>query len=313
MAGTEATPRKVGSRWYDARPEGEELAKWFVDDVPLHEGLDPTRYISGVTLIQQTERRKVTRFTDAGQPFQADVDELVFTPYAKVETRVLYWHDYLAVREGDLVGAIEPGPVGHVSQEGLYSMHLPEGFFVQAARDKDGKVALYLCCTRIAKIVLAETAEIGHDGRLKGKPIMLAAPGTKAVPLLGRYGPDDTALMKAETGAVGRALGFAGMLVIPGTGVATAEDVLEATRAEDGNASSVAEPDVKLPATSSLESQLSEVVSQLKEHKDGYKEFTDWLGTKNLPADVAKIPSSSWRGVLRQAERRLKEAQEVAA
>lgn len=141
MAGTEATPRKVGSRWYDARPEGEELAKWFVDDVPLHEGLDPTRYISGVTLIQQTERRKVTRLTDTGQPFQADVDELVFTPYAKVETRVLYWHDYLNDREGDVVGAIEPGPVGHVSQEGLYSMHLPEGFFVQAARDKDGKVS----------------------------------------------------------------------------------------------------------------------------------------------------------------------------
>ena len=105
----EAQPRRVGSRWYDARPSSEDLAAWFLD-VPLHEGMDHTRYISGVTLIQQSERRKVTRLTEDGKPFVADVDELAFTPYAKVETRVLYWHDWLGDREGDVVGATYAGP-----------------------------------------------------------------------------------------------------------------------------------------------------------------------------------------------------------
>jgi hypothetical protein len=41
-------------------------------------------------------------------------------------------------------------------------------------------------------------------------------------------------MMKAETGAVGRALGMAGMLVIPGSGIATAEDMQEAMAGAQG-------------------------------------------------------------------------------
>lgn len=310
MAGTEAVPRKVGSRWFDARPDGDEIAKWFLSDVPMHDGLKPERYVAGVTLIQQTEKRKVLRTAADGETsFFAEFEELVFTPYAKVETRDLYWHDYLASRS-DVVGAIEAAPVAHVSQDGLYSMHLPEGFFIQAVREKDNRVAHYLCCSRVVKIVKADSAEIGPDGKLRGVPVVINPPGTKAVPMIGRYGPDDTALMKAETGAVGRALGFAGMLVIPGTGVATAEDVLEAMRGDDGNPAAVAE-EPALPPPSSLEDRLAAVVAELKPHEDKHREFTDWLGTKKLPADIAKIPASARRGVLRQAERRLKEATEA--
>jgi hypothetical protein len=56
----------------------------------------------------------------------------------------------------------------------------------------------------------------------------VAAPATKVVPVVAWEKVDPFAIMKAETGAVGRALGMAGMLVIPGSGIATAEDVQEA-------------------------------------------------------------------------------------
>src|SRR5204863_2609716 len=63
---------------------------------------------------------------------------------------------------------------------------------------------------------------------------LLQGTGTKQTPLAKQWA-DDNALMKAETGAVGRALGMAGILVV-GTGVATAEDMQEAAAGPSGAA-----------------------------------------------------------------------------
>jgi hypothetical protein len=58
---------------------------------------------------------------------------------------------------------------------------------------------------------------------------LLAGEDSKQTAVLNRRGwADDFAIMKARTGPTGRALGVAGILVV-GTGVATAEDMQEAT------------------------------------------------------------------------------------
>lgn len=71
-----------------------------------------------------------------------------------------------------------------------------------------------------------------------GEDVVRRATGQKQVDMgwkmrkTGDRFPDLTALMKAETGAVGRALGNLGMLTLPGSGVASADDIYEYLRQE---------------------------------------------------------------------------------
>src|SRR4029077_10849538 len=173
-----------------------------------------------------------------------DSKRRVYTPYAKVETRVAYFWDLMST-DGfkDVVGMIEPVPMQRLNDAGYVNYNLPPGFF-RIPIGLGGSIVSYIGCSMKVSMwdkgsimwVAAEEIVRGPDGNelrrpfheLQGTPVRVFPSATKMVPVLSRSDEEDPfAVMKAETGAVGRALGMAGMLVIPGSGVATADDMLE--------------------------------------------------------------------------------------
>lgn len=293
-----------GSRWYNVPPTGAELARWFKDNVAIHDGLAHEDYVQGVTLIPQTERTKeVIAWDSEDQPLIRRTENLVFTPYAKVETRVKYFHDLMARKEKDWIGIIEP-----VSPAGADD-RLPPGFFIYLIPTGPDKVVRYICCTMKVTVYEREDFEerrevadtrLGiSEVRRVGKKVIDAPPATKMIPLTSTWNDnvkaDDMAMMKAETGAVGRALGMAGMLVIPGTGVATAEDMneAEALRGQPSGAVSSDEPPAELPDARdqppsqetmvALREEAVQAINVLKnEHPDQFKLFQEWAQGRGI-------------------------------
>jgi hypothetical protein len=220
-----------GSRWLHARPSSEEVVAWF-ERQRLHKGMEHAPYVSGVVVINSTEKVKRTVTGDNGRQYVDEIEQAVFTPYVKVDTRVSYFWDYVHVLNDsapdgvEYVGAIEPAevPVIEDPQSPWFNAYLPSGFHFTAQRHRQGDaVVRYVCFTSEVSIVRYD--ERGEQATVR---TVLRGRGTKMVPTVARNGyADDFSLMKAETGSVGRALGMAGILVI-GTGVATAEDVQEA-------------------------------------------------------------------------------------
>jgi hypothetical protein len=235
-------PRKgrEGNRWVNERPSGEQFAEWF-KTVHLHDGLDHEDFVAGITLIQQKEKGLEVIGFDGDIPQMREFQNLVYIPYAKVDTRIAYWEAWKDLHP-EWVAVIEP--VAYPGQLGS-NVGLPPGFFPfkQTHGEKETR---YVGCSMRAKVFDAETVqevevvETGPDGKpwrrraLTGKVVKLHPTGTKISSCAGRYEVDDHSMMKAETGAVGRALGMAGMLVIPGSGVATAEDMQEAAASTGG-------------------------------------------------------------------------------
>jgi hypothetical protein len=228
---------QVGNVWIGERPSGEDFASWFTENVKIHDGLDHADYIGGVVLIEQTGKVKKTVENDdqSGHEIK-EFARLEYTPYAKVDVRMKYLWDLCEVKRNWL-GVVEPAGVPRVDAQGLANMNLPEGFFRYQAQDGAGKWTPFVACSmrvaiydrnacRIVEYVDPATGE--PKQKILGIPIRVAAPATKVVPVVAWEKVDPFAIMKAETGAVGRALGMAGMLVIPGSGIATAEDVQEA-------------------------------------------------------------------------------------
>ena len=291
--------RQEGSRWIDARPSGEQVARWFIDNAPMHDGMDPRRYVAGVTLIPAVEKRKQKVRNQAGALVDREEYLQTFTPYIKVETRNVYYWDH--VRREELVPERGRVTVPRTSVEGLYNEHLPTGYFRHAIRTPDNKaVHLLGCVYRVA----AYKPDIRSGG--KGR-LVFEGEGTKIVPFLNDFGkPDLNAFEKAETGAAGRALGMAGMLVLPGSGVATAEDMLEL-------ASAVAAPeDAQLPPGAPAPTDLRVVAADLRqrlesEHPEKADELEAWAVEKKI--DLNAISDVQLRAVVLQMERKLKEAQ----
>jgi hypothetical protein len=315
-----------GSRWYNVPPTGPELSKWFEENVELHDGLKPKPYIPGVTMIPATEKAKNVTGWQGATPIIQQIENLVFVPYAKVETRVKYFHDLMALKESDWVGVIEP-------VEGEFqSKKLPPGFFAFPVATEKG-VVNYVCCSM--KVTVFERGNLewreirnsrsGEVERVRvGKTIIDAAPATKMIPTLGRWGADDFSLMKAETGAVGRALGMAGMLVIPGTGIATAEDMQEASAMEGRTTPSLPEDgeQADVPPVKDAEGVKAEELTDLRqqavlllntikaEFPPLFAEFIDWAKERKI-GEVGKVEDPRIvRGVIRKAERELVEARE---
>lgn len=225
---------REGGRWLHGKPGGDDVDAWFKSQ-QLHEGMTHDPYLSGIVLIPQTDKVKVTRRKRNGDPYEVELEQAAYTPYVKVETRVAYFWDYVralneAAGEARFVGVIEPVEQKRIADpnDPFRNDMLPEGFSSYAVRIQrgEGQVTRYVTATyRVAIFEQQAYAE-----RVKGNAVrpLLAGEGTKQVPAVQRNGyADDSSLMKAQTGAIGRALGFAGILVV-GTGVATAEDVQEA-------------------------------------------------------------------------------------
>lgn len=308
-----------GSRWINQRPPGEEVANWFEENVTLHdESLDHGHYVQGITLIVQTvKENEVIGFSDKGVPTIDERTNLHYVPYAKVETRVKYFWDVVAAL--DAVGFIEPvappKPAGN----------LPEGFYAMAVTTTDGKIAQHICATMRAtvyergtidyeQIVNRRTGEITTVRT--GKVLMQGAPASKQVPVLGRFGSDANALMKAETGAVGRALGMLGMLVVPGSGVATAEDMLEA-QGQEGVQAQAAPAEVKTGEEAvlsddddALRAKITTLVGTLgeidKARLDAFRAFVKDRGISG----IKDATSPQLRGLVARLEKDIVEAQQ---
>lgn len=313
-----------GSRWWNQRPSSEEVAKWF-EGVPLHEEMDHNRYINGIVLIEQsTKTNEIEGEHQDGAPkIREDVHNLTYTPYPKVETRVQYFHDLMAKHEEDWMGVIEPVGGG---ENGL-----PPGFFIRTISTEKGDFK-FLCCTIQVKVFLRSTVkeqilQTGHRGEPKilrsGQTVIEGAPGTKIVRMATRYQyPDENSVMKAETGAVGRALGMAGMLIIPGAGVATAEDMHEAKDHEENPIPAEKKKQAKLPEsksagdkkTSDLSEEATSIVSKLK--KDFPEVFTDfkaWCEDRDINSLAEVTEPSVLRGLIKKAKKQLAAAEKGKA
>lgn len=313
---------REGARWVNVRPSSEEVAEWFEQNVSLHEGLDAKDYVGGITLIQSIDKAKeVVGWRENGKPIIEETSNVVLTPYPRVDIRVKYWNDLMGIHAEDWLGVIEPvTPVEPNAQ-------LPSGFFSMAVGD-----ARFVCCSMKATVYKRETVEwvqreIRPESRhsrpefeyvREGETLIDAPPATKMIPVLGRYGPDPFSLMKAETGAIGRALGLAGMLVVPGSGVATAEDLAEAQQLEAGGEVAAAAPEqAETPAASApqddeaLRKQAAEMIEKLKPHAKPYKQFQEWCNQRGI-AKLSDANGPSLKGVVKALEKALDEAPAAA-
>jgi len=325
MTDFQARRGQEGNRWFNERPDGDAVASWFAGAVDMPEGLKAEDYVGGVVLIPGKEKAdEPLGFDDRGFPRWTEVENLVFTPYVKVETRVAFFHALMSKHCEEWEGVIEPV----VPEDGMVK-GLPPGF-QRIALQKEEKVTPYLLCTMKVTVFKRGTVKWREyrntrTGALEfkrtGETIIDAAPATKQVPTLRRFGPDDSVVMKAETGAIGRALGMAGMLIVPGTGIATAEDMREAI-AERGIQPAAKEEGMPSPegrAAKSATAELSHeelvtmgsgLVVRLREvNEAAHTAFLAWCHERGFKGSMSEMKDGDLKQVIKQAEKGLETAQ----
>lgn len=331
-----------GSRWVNVRPSGDEVAKWFTENVPMHDGMQAEDFLTGVTLIPaKAKEDEITGFRENGSPVIEERQNLHFVPYIKVETRIAYFWRWMALNP-DWLGCIEP--IGG-------DPDMPPGFTITVVKGADGKDTTFLNCTMQVRILKRDSIKVTRkfiqwagdrlgakdfdtfedvpfvetrkpptavEVTVEGEPIYVFPPATKAVNLLGRYGPDENARMKAETGAIGRALGFAGVLVAPGSGVATAEDMQDAAAAASRVTAGVdGSDDASLPQEGqgllpedegALRDEARRIISELNEnHPEALAEFQRWAKSRRF-GSLNALVNPALKGVVRKLRNMLAEA-----
>lgn len=264
---------RAGSRWLHAMPSEQDVRDWF-DTQRLHPGMDHAPYVSGLVLIGAKEKVNTTRMKHDGNTYVQEMEQAVFVPYVKVDTRIAYFRDYVRLLNGveikdpetekvivvpqefgDYYGVIRPVAQRQILDESsaYFNGNLPAGYGVYAVRNNAENISRYLVATFEAVIFRRQS---GAEDQL-----VLRGQGSKQIAMKRNFA-DDNAVMKAETGAIGRALGVCGMLVI-GTGVATAEDMQEALSQPSGASTGAtgAQAAVLPPVTSDVttEAMIAEV------------------------------------------------------
>lgn len=305
---------REGGRWYNERPNSEAVAEWFAKNVKLHDDMEHERYVGGLTLISQTETAQEVRDNRI-----VKVKNLVYTPYGKVESRVQYFWD-LMMAHPEWSGSILPvDPVGKDKQK---DGDLPPGFYRINAKVAEKHFAYVACCMKVR--VVERESKGGRNNIVIESP-----PATKIIPVLTTTGygnnksvvPDPYAMMKAETGAVGRALGLAGMLIIPGAGVATAEDMLEAqaqgdipnavvqTTVEDDALPGGDDADAADAVADNAEVLAAEATEKLAllatEKPEKHKEFQDWAKSRGF-GPLEGLTEHQLRGIVRRLDKDLR-------
>jgi hypothetical protein len=353
---------REGARWVNRKPSGPEFAAWFSDNVKIDEALDADDYIGGIVLIPAVETvQEVTGVNpQSGEAIIAKRKQLTYTPYPKVETRVQYFWDLLDSKE-KWRGVVEPITTDRPSTEPVTVKEqvldgdrivdretqrvptivqtveqLPPGFFVMSV-PVGNEIAHYLCASY--KVEIWERNPEGNGDDL----IVRSGRGTKMVPLVtsrtwdGRttIKPDDNSIMKAETGAIGRAIALAGIFNIPGSGVATAEDMFEALNApgagvqpeadasptEGGPAAPTAEP---APQRSKEEEQADEHKAMIARARELVGEgsnlpgvldaFKEWGEKRNPPVrNLGNLRGAALRGAIKKLEKLVEEGKQRAA
>lgn len=295
---------REGNRWLNGQPPAEEVASWFAANVKLHEGLEHENYVSGLVLIGQTEKYKVGVELEDGSTDIVEHKRMVYTPYGKVETRLLYWWEWLRLEreksELDLLGLIEPV----AGNEGLKGVPGSFRYEVQTRVGGNDGVTSFVGVT-LQCSVYERDARTGHKGKLYKQ----GSPGSKIVPVLTSNGyADENAVMKAQTGAVGRALGMMGMLVIPGSGVATYEDVMDAvyggTFEQPAGGSAGASLPADAPAAeqpTDLKVEIAGMLRDLEERSpEKLAEVSEWMKGRKLPPSPSELTDQQARGVHRR-------------
>lgn len=343
MAGAQTAPKapqqqeptlpegtQEGARWINRKPEGEQVASWFKENVKLHAEVEnlADKYVQGIVIIGGKERYREARIAQNGALAIVDLERMTFTPYAKVETRVAYFWDFMDARDNEL-GVIEPVEQRRLGEAGVYNLNLPPGFFRLPIATGPQSFVHYIGATMVVRRYKADTVEwreirrsiynaegvkVDEEVRevLRGTPVAVYPPATKQISTLDRSDDEDPfSVMKAETGAVGRALGMAGMLVIPGSGIATAEDMHEAQAGAGG--ASIQGPATPPPATEPQEQdpevleqqvrdRIQEKIARLQsEDAAGYERLAAWAGEKKL--DLTDPKSTALRGIELQVDR----------
>lgn len=344
---------REGSRWVDERPSPDEVVNWFKTQ-PLHDGMDHEPYVGGIVLIGSKEKVLHAREKNDGSSIVVEGERPVWTPYVKVDTRIAYFRDFARSLGEDYVGVIEPVEVPRITDKTnwFYNEHFPPGFTVHAVRQTQDRSTRYVVATWRAAIY--KRAElIGGYTEIESPRSWTAPPhqrepstivrpnavpilqgiGSKQVPMMRQY-PDDAALMKAETGAIGRALGVAGILVV-GTGVASAEDMQEALT-EAPSSPVAAEPalpgeaattaaatagttppsDAVQPEPENEDVQLRTLAMQLKaelekDHPEAWKRYSDWYTNERKFPPLAELSGPQLRGAVRKLEQEVAEARGV--
>jgi hypothetical protein len=192
------------------------------------------------------------------------------------------------------------------------------GFYAMKVALPDGKMVSAVCYTARVLVIEGEVEweeEVDPDGVTRlyphGKIVMAGAHGTKSVPLVDRWGRfDANAVMKAQTGGVGRALGYAGMLVIPGTGVATAEDMREALDqgATPGSPPAAPqepqEPPPGAPAGDlALRGEAVAIMALLREqHPEALAEFQAWARERKF-RKLSEVQGPALKGLVKKLQK----------
>lgn len=318
---------REGSRWLHRRPTGEEVADWFSKNVKLAEGMEHERYVGGITLIGGSERLKEPRIASDGSTHTVDVERYGWTPYTKIETRIAYWCDLMA-RDDEVVGAIEPVEHARLGEQGVYNLNLPPGFFRMPIMTAPDHFVHFIGATMRALAYKADTLE-WHDkvrkvfneagvqvdeyteSILRGIPVAVNPPASKQIAAVSASDEADPySVMKAETGAIGRALGMAGILVLPGSGIATAEDMQEiataAGKAVRGEASLPAATPGEAPDVAALEASTRERISAgiadlQSTDQDAYERLETWSRERKI--DLTEPRDTQLRGLELQLER----------
>lgn len=316
-----------GNRWVNQQPSGKDISDWFQTAVPIADGLDAAHYVAGVTLIpNEAAEKAVVGWDDGNNPIIRKVSDLIFTPYMRVETRVKYFHDLMLATKAH--GFIEP--VAAEKGDG----RLPAGFFRMAVATGANAEVRFIGCTMRVVVYAPESLEYvetladkrsGERKIVRKGKIVVEAQGTKIVPALSYDKADNNSIMKAETGAVGRALGMAGVLVIPGTGIATAEDMQElATLPPDVAAASAGavlpeEGAEELVVTApggdndeKLREEATALIEALGNFPEAQKEFKAWCVERGFQR-LSEVTSPALRGLVRRAESMLHEAEQGGA
>jgi hypothetical protein len=292
---------REGSRWYNERPTPEQVAEWF-QTVPLHSGMQHEDYIGGVTLIQAVEKSdEVVGYDKDELPQIRERRDLVYVPYVKVETRVAYFWRLMELRSwiGEITPVVTPGA----------EIGLPPGFFKYAAADPKGKTIPFVGCSMVMRAWEPMTGV--SERRLMLSP----PPGTKKVATATKWEVDQNALMKAETGAVGRALGMGGILVVPGSGVATAEDMQDA-QVPAGASAAPAVPSTAVeerePTDEELRARITMLAGELEELDPARLEaFQEWSRSRKLT--LASAEGAALKGAVRKLEKELDAARSAGA
>jgi hypothetical protein len=279
------------------------VAEWFSTQ-PLDDGMRHEHYVGGVVLIPQSEKVRYT--SPDGR--QVERYENVWTPYVQIGTRIGYARR-LAEHRGLIYHpeAVEV-PRTNDRNSSYFNANLPAGLWWHIAESSEGNAVKFLCAT--AHVGLYEPTSFA--AKLRGEPVMpvIGGEGTKQVG--GRA--DQNMIARAQTGAIGRALGVAGILTI-GTGVATAEDMQEFA----GYASTAVAPQVPAVVAGNgvdpgatiedLQLRAATLVATMREQEpEKYREFNAWFaarGDREGWHALPEVPFESLKSIIVRLERDL--------